>query len=78
MNNYLLKYAVALLMIMTFFTCSEDINYEITENSVDLELASQLIDDLYAKMYTPGSGGTQSHANFGHKTYDLFSDILNW
>ncbi|NRB84971.1 MAG: RagB/SusD family nutrient uptake outer membrane protein, partial [Winogradskyella sp.] len=76
MNNYLLKYAVALLMIMTFFTCSEDINYEITENSVDLELASQLIDDLYAKMYTPGSGGTQSHADFGHKTYDLFSDIL--
>lgn len=64
------------IFALLFFACSDDIENENTEVNVDPEIASQLIEDLYAKMYTPGSGGTQSHADFGHKTYDLLSDLL--
>jgi hypothetical protein len=79
-NQLIMKYATKTIMtlglILSLLGCSDEIENNEIDNNVDPEIASQLIEDLYAKMYTPGSGGTQSHADFGHKTYDLLSDLL--
>lgn len=76
MKNLVLKLLMILGLVLTAFACSDDIETQNTEINVNPEIASQLIEDLYAKMYTPGSGGTEQHDDFGHKTYDLFSDLL--
>jgi hypothetical protein len=76
MKNIFHKLIMTLILIFTFFGCSDDIENENTENNVDPEVASQLIEDLYAKMYSSGTGGTDRHDDFGHKTYDLFSDLI--
>ncbi|MBC3845686.1 RagB/SusD family nutrient uptake outer membrane protein [Winogradskyella echinorum] len=76
MKNILHKLSMILGLVFTFYGCSEDIEDDNLEINVEPEVASQLIEDLYAKMYTPGSGGTGEHDDFGHKTYDIFSDLL--
>ena len=39
-------------------------------------VAAGTLNGLYSLMYTVYSGGTTGHDDFGHKGYDLYSDIL--
>jgi hypothetical protein len=56
-----------------FFGCSDDMDNE----NFDPETINELMENLYLKMYSTGTGGTNNHADFGHKSYDLFSDLLS-
>ena len=38
---------------------------------------SDLLNRLYEITYTPYSGGTTRHEDFGHKSYDIYSDLLS-
>lgn len=40
------------------------------------EIAAAFIGGLYAQMVEFGSGGTTGHDDFGHKSYDVFSDMV--
>jgi len=44
----------------------------ITINNESMELL-----DIYKITYSPGSGGTNGHHDFGIKSYDIFSDMLS-
>ncbi len=35
------------------------------------------ISGIYSTMFDPGSGGTTGHDDFGHKGYDIYSDMLS-
>lgn len=79
MKRILSNYALTSIFILLFFACTDLISEETQEINVDPEVASQLIEDLYAQLYTPGSAGTNSnfaYVDFGQKTYDLLSDLL--
>ncbi|NRD22105.1 RagB/SusD family nutrient uptake outer membrane protein [Winogradskyella litoriviva] len=74
------KPLITIVLFLTVFSCSDDLENESTENNVDPVVVNQLIEDLYAKMYTPGTGGTSGisfrHDDLGHKGYDIYSDLL--
>lgn len=42
----------------------------------NLGIPAAFVDGMYAQMIQFGSGGTTGHDDFGHKSYDVFSDML--
>lgn len=40
-------------------------------------LQSANVSGIYATMYGAGSGGTSGHDDFGHKSYDIYGDLLS-
>jgi len=40
-------------------------------------LQSANVAGIYATMYGAGTGGTSGHDDFGHKTYDIYGDLLS-
>ena len=45
--------------------------------NVDPEVINGLISGVYSLTFTTGTGGTTGHDDFGHKSYDVFSDMLS-
>lgn len=43
----------------------------------NLAIPAAFINGLYAQMIQAGSGGTTNHDDFGHKSYDVFGDMLS-
>ncbi len=43
----------------------------------NLGIPAAFVGGLYAQMIQFGSGGTSGHDDFGHKSYDVFSDMLS-
>ena len=46
-------------------------------SSIDPEVTGALMGGVYSLTFTFGSGGTTGHDDFGHKSYDIFSDMLS-
>jgi hypothetical protein len=46
-------------------------------SSIDPEVTGALMGGVYSLTFTFGSGGTSGHDDFGHKSYDIFSDMLS-
>jgi hypothetical protein len=46
-------------------------------SSIDPEVTGALMGGVYSLTFTVGSGGTGGHDDFGHKSYDIFSDMLS-
>ena len=46
-------------------------------SSIDPEVTGALMGGVYSLTFTFGSGGTSGHDDFGHKAYDIFSDMLS-
>ncbi len=44
---------------------------------VNLGIPASFVGGLYAQMIQVGSGGSTGHDDFGHKSYDVFSDMLS-
>lgn len=76
MKNTTIKFLLYSIVAAIFFGCTNESINETEEENIDPELLTQQLDDLYARMYIPGSGGTDSHFDFGQKTCDMFTDIL--
>lgn len=45
--------------------------------AVNPEIIIGTMDGVYATMFTTGTGGTGGHDDFGHKSYDIFGDMLS-
>lgn len=45
--------------------------------NTNLAIPAAFINGLYAQMIQFGSGGTGGHDDFGHKSYDIFGDMLS-
>jgi starch-binding outer membrane protein, SusD/RagB family len=58
----------------TEFVSSDQLN---EQSKLDPSLLLGNIAGLYVTMYTPESGGTTGHFDFGHKGYDIFTDMLS-
>ena len=41
------------------------------------DIPAAVVSGLYAQMVDVGSGGTTGHDDFGHKSYDVFSDMMS-
>jgi hypothetical protein len=74
--------------ILIFTSCSEDFLDEKPTNFISVEdftystqinpgLAAATLRGVYNQMVTAGVGGTRSQEDFGHKSFDLMSDILS-
>jgi hypothetical protein len=46
-------------------------------SAVDPEVGGALMGGVYSLTFTTGTGGTSGHDDFGHKSYDIFSDMLS-
>ena len=46
-------------------------------STIDPEVTGALMGGVYSLTFTFGSGGTSGHDDFGHKSYDIFSDMLS-
>lgn len=52
-------------------------NAQLAEGSLENpEIPAAFIGGLYAQMVQTGSGGSTSQVDFGHKAYDIFSDMM--
>lgn len=58
----------------TEFVSSDQIT-DATELNPDLQQGA--ISGLYTTMFTPGSGGTTRHDDYGQKGYDMYGDMLS-
>ncbi|WP_224491469.1 RagB/SusD family nutrient uptake outer membrane protein [Robertkochia flava] len=58
----------------TEFISSDQVNEAVELNP---ELGVSYLNGLYVTMFTPGTGGTTRHDDFGQKGYDIFSDMLS-
>jgi hypothetical protein len=84
--KYILMLTIAGASILT--GCSKDFLEErptefisseqlVEQSNLDPSLLNGNIAGLYVVMYTPESGGTTGHNDFGQKGYDIFSDMLS-
>ncbi|MFC6996104.1 RagB/SusD family nutrient uptake outer membrane protein [Rufibacter roseus] len=81
-------YTVALAVLTVFASgCQEDFLEEKPTQQLSLEqireaaktdptLYNSFVSGLYSTMYTPGTGGTTGHDDFGQKGFDIFADML--
>lgn len=46
-------------------------------SALNPSLQSANVSGIYATMYSAGSGGTTGHDDFGHKSYDMYGDLLS-
>jgi len=78
----------SLVALIALSSCSEDfitvypnefVSVEKIEESAenDPELIAGQLNGIYTTMITTGTGGTTNHTDFGHKSYDLYGDILS-
>ena len=82
---YIFSLAAAILIITS---CSEDFldkrptsyisieDYNETK-AINPEIAAATLRGIYNQMVTAGIGGTSSQEDFGHKSFDLMSDLLS-
>ncbi len=45
--------------------------------TTNLEIPAAFVSGMYAQMVQTGSGGTTGHDDFGHKSYDIFGDMMS-
>ena len=45
--------------------------------TTNLEIPAAFVSGMYAQMVQTGSGGTGGHDDFGHKSYDIFGDMMS-
>ncbi|MFY7671362.1 RagB/SusD family nutrient uptake outer membrane protein [Tenacibaculum sp. MEBiC06402] len=45
--------------------------------TTNLEIPAAFVSGMYAQMVQTGSGGTGGHDDFGHKSYDVFGDMMS-
>ena len=89
MKNNVFKFMMLFAVMSMTFSCGEDyLNTEpqgglITLDqladaaAVNPEIIVGTMDGVYSTMFTTGTGGTGGHDDFGHKGYDIFSDMLS-
>jgi len=88
MKINLLKIVFTLAVIATFLSCEEEfletsptsfINLEDTGASGQLnpEILDATLNGIYSMMVNTGTGGTDTHEDFGQKGYDIFTDFLS-
>lgn len=80
-------YISILAVALMFSGCSEDFletepsefvsKDQIDEAAADRPIvAAGTLNGLYSLLYTVESGGTTGHDDYGHKGYDVYSDML--
>jgi hypothetical protein len=82
------KYIVLILAGLIFTSCNEDFlekrptsfisNEDLGETAlINPEIVEGNLRGIYNQMVTAGIGGTGSQEDFGHKSFDLMSDLLS-
>ena len=77
-----------LVVLLAFVGCSSDyldeqpsqflnVNQLQQAAEVNPDITRGFVDGIYTFMIRSGSGGTTSHADFGHKGYDVMSDMMS-
>lgn len=89
--NKLLKFGLLSALAITTVSCGDDFlekpalegsasltssQFEQAAN-VDPEVGNALMSGIYSLTFATQSGGTTGHDDFGHKSYDIFSDMLS-
>lgn len=89
--NKLIKYSLLSALAIASVSCGDDFledpalegsntltssQFEQAAN-VDPEVGEALMSGIYSLTFDFGSGGTTGHDDFGHKSYDIFSDMLS-
>ncbi len=46
-------------------------------SEINLGIPASFVGGMYAQMILQGAGGSTGHDDFGHKSYDIFSDMLS-
>ncbi|MBL4745572.1 MAG: RagB/SusD family nutrient uptake outer membrane protein [Flavobacteriaceae bacterium] len=88
MKKYIFKLLVVSSILFTISSCSEDFLEESpTEfiNEADLGISGELnpivlegaLNGIYFNMFKTGTGGTESHDDFGQKGFDIYGDMLS-
>jgi starch-binding outer membrane protein, SusD/RagB family len=89
--NKLFKYGLLSAVALLSFSCGDDFlekpalegSASLTSSQLeqaantDPEVIGGLISGVYSFMFTSGTGGTTGHDDFGHKSYDIFGDMLS-
>lgn len=88
MKNTRIFNTIYVLVILLIISCEKEfLETEPTQNISDAQIAriSKIeptiqeanIAGLYSTMYSTGVGGTTGHEDFGHRAYDIYSDMLS-
>lgn len=87
----IIKYGLLSVLAISMISCGDDFlekpanegsasltsaQFEAAAN-VDPEVGNALMSGIYSLTFATGSGGTGGHDDFGHKSYDVFSDMLS-
>jgi hypothetical protein len=89
--NKLFKIGLLSALAITAISCGDDFLEKPVDNgsasltssqfeqaaNVDPEVGNALMSGIYSLTFATGSGGTGGHDDFGHKSYDIFSDMLS-
>lgn len=89
--NKLIKFGLLSALAITTVSCGDDFlekpalegSASLTSSqleqasNIDPEVTGALMGGVYSLTFTFGSGGTSGHDDFGHKAYDIFSDMLS-
>jgi hypothetical protein len=89
--NKIFKYGLLSAMTISMVSCGEDFlekpalegsgsltSAQVEQASnIDPAVSNALMSGVYALTFTTGTGGTSSHADFGMKSYDVYSDMLS-
>ena len=89
--NKIFKLGLLSVFVITGFSCGDDfLEKPALEGSasltsaqleqaaeVDPEVTGALMSGVYSLTFTTQTGGTTGHDDFGHKSYDIFSDMLS-
>lgn len=88
MKHNLIKTVLALTVITTLFSCSDElldktptefINVDDTGKSGELNpvILESTLNGVYSMMINTFTGGTEDHSDFGQKGYDIYTDFLS-
>jgi len=89
--NKFFKFGLLSVFVITGFSCGDDFledpalegSASLTSSqleqaaAVDPGVTGALMSGVYSLTFTTGTGGTTGHDDFGHKSYDVFSDMLS-
>ena len=87
----ILKYSLLSALAITMVSCGDEFlekpalegsasltSSQLEEASaIDPEVSGALMGGVYSLTFTTRTGGTTGHDDFGHKSYDIFSDMLS-
>ena len=89
--NKIYKFGLLSALALISFSCGDDFledpalegSASLTSSqleqaaNVDPAVINGLISGVYSLTFTTGTGGSSGHDDFGHKSYDVFSDMLS-